>query len=1077
MRKIILFVLITMMGCWSVAAPMRYVAVRVVQPQGDTLRCFVSGDEFYNWLHDAEGYTIVQHPQTGQYVYAAPATAGEAAEWSLSGLPEGLRATSVLPGRDDPAKAGLKPHLMPTRRWLQARHKAWEVPEHLEAHPGLQQSLKSGEGAKTDPLHLINNVVIFIRFADEDSCTAIPFDTIDGMFNDSSATSVSMFNYFYHSSYRSLRVITQYLPAPAGQTVLSYQDSHVRDYFKPYNAATNPLGYNGDTERRNREFTLLQNAVNWVNANCPVSSLTNLDVDNDGLVDNVCFVVSGTYTGWSDLLWPHKWSIYDRTVNLGSKRVYTYNFQLAGSGQSYFNVSTLCHEMTHTLGAPDLYHYDNFDNVSPGGAWDLMNNNRTPPQQTNSLFKLNYTHWLDSIPLIEDSGEYSLQSLASGPNHAVRIASADPHQWYILEYRNWSDTFDSSIPNRGLLIWRYNDLPEADNASFDFDTVPHSLWLFRPGSSIDTVNGIVAQAAFGVGGRTAFNAWSDPHPYLCDGSPDSSFSITNIHITDSSHSTVTFVFNPYSEGSCNVIASYPHSQDFESGGEGCWTAVSPTDDNRGRMGVVGTASSVIPHSGSYQFRFSSYNSSDNYNQYLISPRLQHSHPLQLSFWYRRSNSSTETLRVLSSTTTRNPSAFTDTLADITVATSGWQQAVVTVPPEARHIALNYYSNYHYYLFVDDLLLRDTMPADTMMRDTVYILVHDTLTRTLTDTLTLWVHDTLTLTHHDTVFSHLSDTLFYAVIDTVLVPIYDTTPYSPELHEVAVLPNETRRGLTSGSGVFLEGTELEIAAIPLPGYRFANWMDGNDDNPRTITVSSDLFYSAHFLPTGQQSKAIVHITDTVMQHDTVWLTQRDTLWLTLHDTLWLHHSDTVSITLRDTLWLPSPIHDTLAIGVHEPYMHDTTTYFPLTVASADPATGIAAGNGFFPVGTDVQVGAIAATGYQFIRWSDGATENPHTVHFVGPTSIVATFTLAQPEGIENPSATRCTRIYTHAGQIVAEAPANMDVAIYNMLGQLIMLQHATTSDAMHRTVSTTLRPGVYVVRIGSLPASKITVLER
>jgi len=492
--------------------------------------------------------------------------------------------------------------------------------------------------------------------------------------------------------------------------------------------------------------------------------------------------------------------------------------------------------------------------------------------------------------------------------------------------------------------------------------------------------------------------------------------------------------------------------------------------------VVGTASSVIPHSGSYQFRFSSYNSSDNYNQYLISPRLQHSHPLQLSFWYRRSNSSTETLRVLSSTTTRNPSAFTDTLADITVATSGWQQAVVTVPPEARHIALNYYSNYHYYLFVDDLLLRDTMPADTLMRDTVYILVHDTLTRTLTDTLTLWVHDTLTLTHHDTVFSHLSDTLFYAVIDTVLVPIYDTTPYSPELHEVAVLPNETRRGLTSGSGVFLEGTELEIAAIPLPGYQFSNWMDGNDDNPRTITVMSDLFYSAHFLPSGQRSKAIVHITDTVMQHDTVWLTQRDTLWLTLHDTLWLHHSDTVSIILRDTLWLPSPIHDTLAIGVHEPYMHDTTTYFPLTVASADPATGIAAGNGFFPVGTDVQVGAIAATGYQFVRWSDGATENPHTVHFVGPTSIVATFA-PQPEGIETPSATRCTRIYTHAGQIVAEAPANMDVAIYNMLGQLVMLQHATTSDAMRRTVSTTLRPGVYVVRIGSLPASKITVLDR
>ena len=208
------------------------------------------------------------------------------------------------------------------------------------------------------------------------------------------------------------------------------------------------MGYVADSDRREREFALLQNAVDWVNINCPVSTTLDLDVDNDGMVDNVCFVVSGTYTGWSDLLWPHKWSLYDRYVYINGKRVYTFNFQLAGSGEHYFGVSTLCHEMTHTLGAPDIYHYEHYDNVSPGGSWDLMNSNQTPPQQSNSLFKLKYLNWFDSIPELTDSGTYTMQSLATGPNHAYKIASADREQWYILEYRNYSDTFDSSIPGR-----------------------------------------------------------------------------------------------------------------------------------------------------------------------------------------------------------------------------------------------------------------------------------------------------------------------------------------------------------------------------------------------------------------------------------------------------------------------------------------------------------------------------------------------------------------------------------------------------------------------------------------------------
>lgn len=49
----------------------------------------------------------------------------------------------------------------------------------------------------------------------------------------------------------------------------------------------------------------------------------------------------------------------------------------------------------------------------------------------------------------------------------------------------------------------------------------------------------------------------------------------------------------------------------------------------------------------------------------------------------------------------------------------------------------------------------------------------------------------------------------------------------------------------------------ITATPLSGYRFDHWQDGNNDNPRTVTVTSDVTYTAYFVSlTGIESEANV-----------------------------------------------------------------------------------------------------------------------------------------------------------------------------------------------------------------------------
>ena len=53
------------------------------------------------------------------------------------------------------------------------------------------------------------------------------------------------------------------------------------------------------------------------------------------------------------------------------------------------------------------------------------------------------------------------------------------------------------------------------------------------------------------------------------------------------------------------------------------------------------------------------------------------------------------------------------------------------------------------------------------------------------------------------------------------------------------------GEVTGQGTYLEGTQVELKAIPNEGYYFEKWDDGNTDNPRTITVNADMEFTAFF----------------------------------------------------------------------------------------------------------------------------------------------------------------------------------------------------------------------------------------
>ncbi|MEI7662731.1 MAG: CARDB domain-containing protein [Bacteroidota bacterium] len=477
-------------------ANFQFLPYRITQPNGTVINCFVSGDEFFNWIHDKAGYTIIQGPD-GYYYYGQSAGSR-------------IIATRYRVGSINPELSGLT-------RW--AKISAEEYQRIRE------DNLKYTGSTKTPNTGTMNNLVIYIRFHDDTEFTQNR-QVFDDLLNP--ATGTTMNSYYREVSYNLFSISSTHYPACAMTTNLSYKDSHNRAYFQPYNATTNPDGYNGDAERKLREHTLIKDAVTWINANSPVPSTLNIDADNDGNADDVSFFIKGPNDGWSTLLWAHHWVLDSFSdVKINNKRVWSYIFV----PETQIAVTVLCHETFHLIGAPDLYHYVG-NNINPVFAWDIMDSGSG---HMMSYMKWAYSnhHWISSLPEITTTGTYTINPLTSSSNNCYKIASQmSPGQYYVVEYRKSSGTFEGSLPGSGLLVYRVDPSVTGGNAQGP----PDELYLYRPDGTL-TVNGNPGLAFYSsTSGRTSLNNETNPNPFLQDGTPGG----LDISAVTSAGSTISF---------------------------------------------------------------------------------------------------------------------------------------------------------------------------------------------------------------------------------------------------------------------------------------------------------------------------------------------------------------------------------------------------------------------------------------------------------------------------------------------------------------------------------------------------------
>ena len=151
-------------------------------------------------------------------------------------------------------------------------------------------------------------------------------------------------------------------------------------------------------------------------------------------------------------------------------------------------------------------------------------------------------------------------------------------------------------------------------------------------------------------------------------------------------------------------------------------------------------------------------------------------------------------------------------------------------------------------------------------------------------------------------------------------------------------------------------------------------------------------------------------------------------------------------------------DTTIIAFFAEYIPETYT---VTVLSDNTAMGSVTGGGVYEGGTSVTITAYPADNYHFDHWSTGSTDNPYTLTVTSDTTIIAYFVSNGTQGIGEVGENDIY-ISVFNGRISVEGITNEEVRVYDITGRTVQ--------------NRSLPSGVYIVKVGTLPAQKVVVIQ-
>ncbi len=415
------------------------------QPDGSVVTLRMRGDQYFHWLEDGQGYTVLRD-SAGQYVYAQAATDGS------------LASSGLAVGQGTPAAAGLTKGLLPSPAIREQRSLA------MAAAAGPQGAQVAADApVRVAPVGGVKNLVILCRFSDHTAVqtrTQADFDTIFNTVGGDAtlAPTGSVRDYYSENSYGTMTLqstVVAWVTLPQTEAYYANANDGLGSY--PQNAQK-----------------MVEDALNLAD---PLVNFTQFDLDNDGFVDAIDIIHSGyaaeTGGGGGNWIWSHKWALPSNWTSAESNgsgvrvKVRDYHTEPAlwgTSGTEILRIGVVCHETGHFFGLPDLY---DTDGTSQGigsyclmaNSWGFDNSQRHPPH-FSAWCKIQLG-WV--TPTVVSTGTFTAPRVAITPT-IFKITQGYPTGEYLLVENRQPYGFESDLPQGGLCIWHIDEAKSSNTA-------------------------------------------------------------------------------------------------------------------------------------------------------------------------------------------------------------------------------------------------------------------------------------------------------------------------------------------------------------------------------------------------------------------------------------------------------------------------------------------------------------------------------------------------------------------------------------------------------------------------------------
>ena len=226
-----------------------------------------------------------------------------------------------------------------------------------------------------------------------------------------------------------------------------------------------------------------------------------------------------------------------------------------------------------------------------------------------------------------------------------------------------------------------------------------------------------------------------------------------------------------------------------------------------------------------------------------------------------------------------------------------------------------------------------------------------------------------------------------------IAYFNDTTSTTITHTITAISYDVSMGTVIGGGTYPEGTVITLTAVPTGIYVFEKWSDGNTDNPRTVTVSEDMVFIAHFKmpqlytitvqPNNPEMGTVSGGGEFPMGTEIVIQAEANGGYY--FDGWDDDNTDairTVTVTGNHTY--------TAMFSSHQ------IQYFTVNV-TCNPAHGYVEGGGNYQAGATTTIKAIPwnPDEFVFVKWNDGNTSNPRNITVTDNITYVATFGPAAP----------------------------------------------------------------------------------